>query len=113
METDFFAGIPVNDLAKAQAWYESLFGGPPAFFPNDTEAVWEIGLHQYAYVVLDPEHAGHALVTIISSDIATVLDRISGHGITASLDETYENGMRKVTFTDADGNQVAFGGTTS
>lgn len=47
LETDLFAGIPVNDLAAATPWYESLFGGPPAFLPNDTEAVWEVGPHQY------------------------------------------------------------------
>lgn len=39
---DLFAGIPVKDYKTALAWYERLFGCPPAFLPNDTEAVWVV-----------------------------------------------------------------------
>jgi hypothetical protein len=39
---DLFAGIPVADYAAAREWYERLLGSPPAFFPHDTEAVWEV-----------------------------------------------------------------------
>lgn len=46
MALDLFAGIPVSDYPAALAWYERLLGTPPAFFPNDTEAVWELAEHR-------------------------------------------------------------------
>lgn len=113
METDLFAGIPVNDLVAATSWYESLFGAPPAFRPNDTEAVWEVGPHQYVYVVIDAGHAGNALVTVIASDFDARIAGIAQRGLSPSLEEAYDNGMRKTTFTDVDGNQIAFGGGPS
>ncbi len=57
---DLFARIPVAHYTAALKWYERLPGSVPAFFPNDTEAVWELGEHRYVYVVRQPEHAGHA-----------------------------------------------------
>ena len=60
MPVDLFAGIPVTDYAAALAWYERLFGSPPSFVPNDTEAVWELAEHRYVFVEQRPEHAGHA-----------------------------------------------------
>jgi hypothetical protein len=47
MTVDLFAGIPVRDYAAAAGWYERLLGAPPAFLPNDTEAVWELADHRY------------------------------------------------------------------
>jgi hypothetical protein len=54
MELALFAGIPVTDYASALPWYEQLFGGPPSFLPNATEAVWEVAGHRYVYIVQDP-----------------------------------------------------------
>ncbi len=39
MAVELFAGISVADFESALNWYEKLFGSPPAFFPNDVEAV--------------------------------------------------------------------------
>jgi hypothetical protein len=63
MEPDLFAGISVADYPAAPAWYERLFGGAPAFHPNDDEAVREVAQHRYVYVQRRPEHAGHGLIT--------------------------------------------------
>ena len=46
MAVVLFAGIPVNDYTAALSWYERLLGSPPTFFPNDTEAVWELAEHR-------------------------------------------------------------------
>jgi hypothetical protein len=46
MSSDLFAGISVSDFQASLRWYETFFGGPPAFFPNDVEAVWAVGEHQ-------------------------------------------------------------------
>ncbi len=105
-----FAGLSVRDLDAAVAWYEQLLGRPPSMFPNDDEAVWEIAESRSVYVERRPEHAGHGLVTLFVADLADVVDGIAARGIDPTSDETYGNGVRKVTYTDPDGNEVGFGG---
>lgn len=110
MTVDLFAGIPVRDYAAATAWYERLFGGPPAFRPNDIEAMWEIAEHRYVYVVVRPERAGNAVHTVVVGDYDERVAAIAGRGIEPAERETYGNGVRKATFRDPDGNEIGFGG---
>jgi catechol 2,3-dioxygenase-like lactoylglutathione lyase family enzyme len=110
MAVDLFAGIPVNDYAAALAWYERLLGVPPSFFPHDTEAVWELAEHRYVYVVQRPEHAGHAMHTIIVEDLDAVMAEAGRRGLEPAKRETYGNGVRKTTYVDPDGNEIGFGG---
>jgi hypothetical protein len=107
---DLFAGIPVTDFPAALAWYERFFGGPPAFFPHDTEAVWEVAEHRYLYIVLEPAHAGHARHTLFLEDFDTWLGRLAERGLEPAKLETYENDVRKATFADPDGNEIGLGG---
>ena len=107
---DLFAGIPVADYAAALKWYERLLGSPPAFFPNDTEAVWELAEHRYLYIVQQPEHAGHARHTLFVEDFDALVVQIADRGLTPAEQETYTNGVRKTTYRDADGNEIGFGG---
>ena len=110
---DLFAGLPVRDFAAARPWYEQLLGGPPAFLPHDTEAVWELAEHRYVYIVEDPERAGRGLVTLFLDDLDAMVSAIGGRGIEPAERETYENGVRKITYRDADGNQIGLGGGPS
>ncbi|WP_030452578.1 VOC family protein [Herbidospora cretacea] len=107
---DLFAGIPVTDYRRALDWYERLLGAPPAFFPNDVEAVWELAEHRYLYVELLPERAGHALQTLFVDDYDARVAAISARGIDPVKRETYDNGVRKATYHDPDGNEVGIGG---
>ena len=107
---DLFAGLPVRDFAAARPWYERLLGGPPAFLPHDTEAVWELAEHRYVYIVEDAERAGRGLVTLFLEDLDAMVAAISARGIEPAERETYDNGVRKVTYRDADGNQLGLGG---
>jgi hypothetical protein len=43
-------------------------------------------------------------------DLGEQVDGIAGRGITPYLDETYDNGIRKVTYRDPEGNEIGFGG---
>ena len=108
--TDLFAGVPVADYATALAWWERLFGTPPAFFPHDTEAVWEVDEHRYVYIVEEPGHAGHARLTLIVEDLDTRVAAIAERGLEPVNRETYDNGVRKITYADPDGNEIGFGG---
>ena len=110
MTVDLFAGISVSDFKVSLAWYERFFGGPPAFRPNDVEAVWEVGEHQYVYIEDRAAHAGHAQVTVFSENFDDRVDAIVARGIEPDVRETYENGVRHVTFRDPDGNELNFGG---
>ena len=113
MTVDLFAGIPVRDYVAAAAWYERLLGGPPAFLPNDTEAVWELAEHRYVYIVVRPEDPGHAVHTVFVSDFDTRVSQIAERGLEPDELETYGNGVRKATFRDPDGNEIGFGGAAA
>ena len=110
MAVDLFAGISVSDYGRALDWYERLFGGPPAFHPNDVEAVWEVDEHRYVYVELRPDHAGHALTTLFVGDFDDRIAAITERGLEPAEVETYDNGVRKTTYRDPDGNEIGFGG---
>ena len=110
---ELFAGIPVADLERAKHFYSRLLGAEPSFLPNDTEAVWTLEEQRHVYVVLDTERAGGGLVTLFVEDLETRVAQIAGRGIEPAADETYSNGVRKVTYRDADGNEVGFGGGPS
>lgn len=107
---DLFAGVPVTDYAKALQWYEQLLGFPPAFFPNDTEAVWELAEHRYLYIVQESGSAGHARLTLFVADLNKVAEQIEARGLVPAKQEDHANRVRKLTYRDADGNEVGFGG---
>jgi hypothetical protein len=110
MALDLFAGIPVTDYAAALPWYERFFGGRPSFLPDDTEAVWEVAEHRYIYIVQQPGRAGNAVVLSFVDDLQERVAGITGRGIEPASRETYDNGVTKVTYRDADGNEISFGG---
>ena len=109
MTLSLFAGIPVGDFAAALSWYERLLGGPPSFLPHDTEAVWQLAEDRMVYVVQRPERAGHALVTLIVDDLDERMAGIAQRGLEPAEQETYPNGVRKITYADPEGNEVGFG----
>jgi len=110
MALDLFAGIPVTDYAVALPWYEQFFGGRPSFLPNDIEAVWEVAEHRYIYIVQEPERAGNALVFSFVDDLDERVAKIARRGIEPAKRETYDNGVTKVRYRDAEGNDISFGG---
>jgi catechol 2,3-dioxygenase-like lactoylglutathione lyase family enzyme len=110
MTLDLFAGVAVSNYQRAVAWYERLLGSQPAFLPNEVEAVWELAEHRYLYIEALPERAGYAQHTLFVDDLDDRMRNMSGRGIEPAADETYPNGVRKVTYRDPDGNEIGFGG---
>ncbi|HEX5291808.1 MAG TPA: VOC family protein [Streptosporangiaceae bacterium] len=110
MALDLFAGIPVTDYGAALPWYERFFGGQPSFLPNGTEAVWQVAEHRYIYIVQDPERAGNALVLSFVDDLGSRVAELARRGIEPALRESYDNGVAKVTYRDAEGNEISLGG---
>jgi catechol 2,3-dioxygenase-like lactoylglutathione lyase family enzyme len=110
MRLDLFAGVRVSDYDAAKSWYGRLLGGEPAFFPHATEAVWELAEHRYLFVVEDRDAPGGATITIFVDDVDALEAEIASRGIEPAERETYSNGVRKLTYRDADGNEIGFGG---
>jgi hypothetical protein len=110
LRVDLFAGFPVSDYSLSAAWYERLLGCPPAFLPNDIEAVWELAEHRYIFIKLQPEHAGHAYNLSFLSDLDGFIAQIAKRGLNPTTQETLSNGVRRITYSDPDGNMVGFGG---
>lgn len=105
-----FAGVYVRDYEAAKDWYTRVLGAEPALYPNEIEAVWTLAEHRYLYIRVSPEHAGHALQTVIVDDLDERVAGIAARGVEPVLREEYENGVRKVVYHDADGNELGFGG---
>jgi catechol 2,3-dioxygenase-like lactoylglutathione lyase family enzyme len=110
MRIDLFAGIPVRDYQEALAWYERLLGSEPSFVPHAAEAVWNLAEHRSLFIVERPEHAGHAMHTILVDDLDATVAEIAVRGIDPAERETYSNGVRKATYRDRDGNEIGFAG---
>ena len=106
---ELFACIAVSDHGRAVPWYEALLG-PVTFEAHPTESVWELAEHRSIAVNEEPEHAGHARVTVFVDDLDAVVAAIAERGLEPAERETYGNGVRKTTFRDPDGNEIGFGG---
>jgi len=110
---DLFVGFPVTDYDRSLQWYRQLLGSEPSFYPNDREAVWEVGEHCFVYFEVLPERAGGSLSMLMVEDIDATVVEIAERGIEPVRIERYEQGMRKVVFEDPNGNELSFGGTSS
>ncbi len=72
--------------------------------------MWELAEHRYLYIKELPERAGHAMHTLFVDDLDERVQGIGRRGIEPAGQETYGNGVRKVTYRDPDGNEIGFGG---
>jgi predicted enzyme related to lactoylglutathione lyase len=109
-EIDLFAELAVTEYAAGMAWYERFLGRPASLEAHATESVWELAEHRYLVVLERPEAAGHGIVTVFLEDYEGWLAAVQERGIEPTTVETYDNGVRKATFHDPDGNEIGFGG---
>jgi predicted lactoylglutathione lyase len=109
MAVGIFAGIPVRDYSVARQWYERLLGAEPSFYPNDVEAVWQLGENCNVYIIVDAERAGGAVSMIWVDDPVAEAARIGARGL-APDDVEKHGGVWKYVFHDPDGNEMGIGG---
>ncbi len=111
--TELFAGLLVSDLSAAEQWWTAALGSDPLMRPNDAEVVWQVGsAYVYLDAALDGRTPGQGQVTLFLAESGELDERVAAaaaHGIEPTLRETYDNGVRKVTFTDPDGNRLGLG----
>ncbi len=109
MAIGIFAGIPVNDFPRALQWYKRLLGAEPAFFPHDTEAVWQLAEDRYVYIIQDADRAGGAVSMIWVDDPISEVARIADQGL-EPVDVEKHDRVWKYVFHDSDGNETGIGG---
>jgi hypothetical protein len=66
--------------------------------------------HRYLYIVQDPRRAGNALVLSFVDDLEDRVAAIARQSIEPARREVYDGGVTKVTYRDADGNEISLGG---
>lgn len=109
MAVALFAVLHVPDFRRARDWYVRLLG-EPSFTAHETEEVWELAENRSIAIEQRPDRAGAGAVTIFVDDLDVVVDEIVARGIEPTTQETYGNGVRKVTFHDPHDNEIGFGG---
>jgi hypothetical protein len=62
--------------------------------------------------VQQPENAGHARLTLFVGDLEALVAQIADRGLEPAKRETYADGVSKITYRDADGNEIRFAGTS-
>jgi hypothetical protein len=72
--------------------------------------VWTLADERSVYVVEAAEGAGNGVVTVFVEDLDARVAEIAARGLEPAERETYSNGVRKVVYRDADGNELGLGG---
>ncbi|WP_410876828.1 VOC family protein [Nocardia sp. A7] len=105
-----FFGLAVTDFVAADSWYSRLFGRAADFVVTPgVEAMWQLSDTAFVYIVVDPEHAGQALVNIAVSDLNAVTADVVSRGVDPGpfiLVGPDGAAGRKAPFTDPDGNSI-------
>jgi hypothetical protein len=102
-----FAGVPVRDFDAARTWYSAFFDRPPDVVPHEREVMWRCAEPAWLYVVHDERRAGNALVALLVADLDAAVAELAGRGLTGGPAVPQGEGARKVSFTDADGNEIS------
>ena len=104
-----FAGVAVTDRDSAFAWYERLLGRPADLIPNENEVAWQLAGTAWIYVVVDPDRAGTALLTLLVDDLERHVAELAERGLATGGIDTLPGVMRKAEITDPEGNLITFG----
>jgi predicted enzyme related to lactoylglutathione lyase len=108
--TNALAGIAVEDIGVAMAYYERLFGRPADARPMSEVAEWKFPTGGWVQVFTDADRAGASSVTLIVQDLGEVLEDLSIQGITP-VSKRMGDFAKTAIFRDPDGNQLVFSQT--
>jgi predicted enzyme related to lactoylglutathione lyase len=102
-----FAVISVTDLEKAVAWYELFFSRPPDVTIEGVEHLWRLSDQGYVVLLVEPEHAGHSMLTLLVDDADKEADALRDRGLDVGPIELIRDVERKAPLFDPDGNAVS------
>jgi hypothetical protein len=101
------AGIAVNDLTSAVAWYEQLLNRPPDSRPMEGLAEWQFAEGGWIQLFEDKDRAGSSSVTLVVTSRDDQLVELEAKGTPVGRTTTSEK-VKIAIVTDPDGNQVVF-----
>jgi glyoxylase I family protein len=100
------AVVPVTDLDRSRAWYESLFGRPADNNPMPNLVEWQVVPGGWVQVFIDSERAGSALVNFAADDLDAHINELIGRGLSPGQPDAANKGVRLSVITDPDGNTI-------
>lgn len=100
-----FANVSCSDLARSSAWYEKLFGKPPARRPMPGLAEWQLTESAEMQLFEAKEHAGHSTLTLGVLPIDPERERLEAAGLQPGPVERADD-FFIVRLRDPDGNLV-------
>ncbi|GHA23162.1 glyoxalase [Devosia pacifica] len=108
--TNALAGLAVENITVAMAFYERLFGRQPDARPMSEVAEWKFSTGGWVQVFTDADRAGSSLVTLIVSDINELVDDLAGKDIKPVAKRSGDFAKTAI-YRDPDGNQLVFSQT--
>ena len=104
------AGISVNDIEAAIAWYESLIGRPPDIRPMENVAAWQFPEGGWIEIFRDEKRAGQSTVIFAVVSLESQLESLADKGISVTQIVPHEDIGEVAIVNDPDGNQIVFAG---
>lgn len=102
-----FAVVAVTNLEKAAAWYERFFNRPPDVTIEGVEHLWRLFDNGYVVLLVEPDHAGHSMLTVLVDDADEEADALRARGMDVGAIEVIREIERKAPLFDPDGNAVS------
>jgi glyoxylase I family protein len=100
------AVVAVSDLARADAWYEALFGRPADNRPMPTLVEWQVTGGGWVQVTVDADRAGSGLLNFAVDDLAATKDELATRGVDTAEIQPVSKGVELSATTDPDGNAI-------
>ncbi len=103
--TNVLAVITVADMDGTRAWYERLLGRPADRIPMPEASEWQLTPVGGIQLVLDPERAGSAMITLSVDDLVEHARELQSRGI--AVGEIGAGDVFNIaTFADPEGNMI-------
>jgi predicted enzyme related to lactoylglutathione lyase len=100
------AVVPVSDLERADAWYESLFGRPADNRPMPSLVEWQLTGGGWVQVTVDTDRAGSGLLNLAVDDLAATREELASRGVDTAEIQPVNKGVELSATSDPDGNTI-------
>jgi hypothetical protein len=109
MAIELFAGNSGRRLRRGTHLVRAAVRAAAELRPQRVESVWELAEHRYVYIVQRDGLTGGTVHTVMVEGLDDVVAGIFARGIEPALPETYDSGVRKITYRGPEGNEFAYG----
>jgi glyoxylase I family protein len=100
------AVVPVSDLDRAAAFYQTLFGRPADNNPMPSLVEWQVVSGGWVQVFVDEQRAGSGLLNFAVADLAAAVDDAAANGLHPGEIQPASKGVEIAALNDPDGNTI-------